>query len=103
MRTKREVIHRIRHDLAEHSADSVLTNRYLWASFWDAAKLLAQRAYDDSSMRDQIVFETFDLDTEEHNPFDGTCVPLECIACRVKVPAPVMSKNGMIYSYIGSP
>lgn len=101
--TKREVIHRLRHDIREHSADSVLTNRHLWAAFWNAAKLLMQRAHDDSSLKDQSVFETFDIDTEEYNPFDGSCVPLDCIACRAKIPAPVTSKSGMIYSYIGSP
>lgn len=103
MRTKREAIARLRHDLGEHSADSQLTNRYLWSALWDAAKLLMQRSYDDGSLRDQAVFETYNLDTEEYNPFDGTCVPLDCIACRVKVPEPAMSKNGPVYSFLGSP
>ncbi len=102
MKSKREAIFRLRQDLREATSDSPMTNRYLWSAFWDAAKLLLQRAHDDGTLRDQNIFQPYHLDTEEINPFEDTCVPLDCISCRVKVPEPVMSKTGPIYSVLAS-
>lgn len=102
MRTKREAIFRLRNDLREVTADSPMTNRYLWSVFWDAAKLVLQRAHDDGTLRDQNIFQPYYLDTEEVNLYEGSCVPLECISCRVKIPEPVMSKTGPMYSVLAS-
>lgn len=102
MKTKREVISRLRQDLRAHSADSIMSNRYLWSAFWDAAKLLLQREHDSGKLKDQAIFQPYQIDTEEVNLYEGSCVPLECISCRVKITEPLMAKNGPIYSFFGS-
>lgn len=102
--TKREIVSRLRQDLNEHFSDSVLFNRHLWNAFWTASRVLVQREADNNKLKDQSRnFKTYNLDTEDVNLYEGTCVPLECIACRAKVPKLMVSKNGPIYGFIGSP
>lgn len=103
MTTRRQIVSRLRKDLVEHFDDSNLYNRHLWNSFWSAAKLLLQREADAAKLVSQNVFTPYSLDTEEVDLYADTCVPIECISCRVKIPELLMSKDGMIYSFFGSP
>ena len=101
--TPRQITSRLRADLKEHFDDSVLYNRHLWNAFWTSTRVLLQREADANKLKDQMVFSSYNLDTEEVNLYEGSCVPLECISCRVKFPKPVMAKKGPIYSFVGSP
>lgn len=102
--TIRDVVSRLRHDIREHSQDSVFYNRHLWNAFWTSSKRLIQIESDENKLKDQNnLFKSFHLDTEEVNIYIGSCVPLECIACRAKMPLLLSSKNGVIYNFIGSP
>ncbi len=100
--TRRQIISRLRLDLKEHFSDSVLYNRHLWNAFWTSSRVLIQREADANKLKDQNVFTSYNVDTEEINMYEGSCVPLECISCRVKFPKPLMSKTGPIYSFVGS-
>lgn len=101
--TRREVVSRLRGDLNEHFGDSVIYNRHLWNDFWTASKVLIQRESDVNKLINQHIFKPYNLDTEEVNLYEGSCVPIECVACRVKLPKVIMSKTGMVYSFLGSP
>lgn len=101
--TRRTIVNRLRHDVNEHSSDSQIFNRYLWNAFWSASRLLVQREADANKLVDQDVFTSFHIETEQVNMFENTCVPIDCIACRAKLPKPLMSKSGPITSFIGSP
>ena len=105
MPTRRHVVSRLRQDLGESSADSMWFNRQLWDAYWQAAKLVIQRANDENKLVNQSqIFKKFNLDTEEVNGLEDTCVPLECISCRVKLPEKILhSKMGPIYAFLGSP
>ncbi len=100
--TIREVVSRLRNDLKEHTQDSVYYNRHLWNAFWTASRLLLQREADGEGIKDMRSFKSVILDTEEVNKYEGTCVPLECAVCRVKLDKPLMSKKGMVYHFVGS-
>lgn len=101
--TRREVVSRLREDLIEHFDDSVLYNRHLWNSFWTASRVLIQREHDANKLKNQNIFQHYNLDTEEVNLYEGSCVPLECVSCRARIPKIVMSKTGLVYSFLGSP
>ena len=101
--TRREVISRLRGDLVEHFDDSTLYNRQLWGAFWSATLVLLQREADGNKLTNQNIFKPYNLDTEEVNQFENSCVPLECIACQATIPEVVMSKTGPIHSFLGSP
>ena len=100
--TRRQIISRLRLDLKEHFSDSVLYNRHLWNAFWTASRVLIQREADANKLKDQNVFTSYNVDTEEINTYEGSCVPLECISCRAKFPKALFSKTGPIYSFVGS-
>ena len=100
--TRRQIISRLRLDLKEHFSDSVLYNRHLWNAFWTASRVLIQREADANKLKDQNVFTAYNVDTEEINAYEGSCVPLECISCRAKFPKALFSKTGPIYSFVGS-
>lgn len=101
--TIRETVSSLREEMKETSADSVLSNRHLWNAFWRSSRVLLQREADANKLRDQNVYDVLMVDTEEVNMFEGTCVPLDCVVCRAKIPKPLMSKSGFIYNFIGSP
>lgn len=101
--TRRTIVSRLRHDLLEHTSDSQIYNRHLWNAFWTASRLLIQREADSNNLVNQDVFTSFYIDTEKVDVFENTCVPLECIACRAKLPKPLMSKTGPITGFVGSP
>lgn len=101
--TKRQVVSRLRGDLKEVSGDSVLSNRHLYDAFWTAGKLLLQRENDSQKLKSIRNFKEYNLKTEEVDILADSCVPKECIGCRVKIPKPVFSKNGLIYRFLGTP
>jgi hypothetical protein len=103
--TIREAVSRMRHDLNSHYADSSLYNRHLYSAFWAASRLLIQREADQNRMSDQSrAFTSYNLDTEQVDMYEATCVPLSCISCRAKLPAGILtSKTGPIYGLLGSP
>ena len=102
--TRREIVSRLRNDLNAHSADSVITNRHLWNAFWTTSRVLVQREADANKLKDQYAsFKSYNLDTEEVDKYEGTCVPISCISCRVKLPKVLTSKTGLVYSFLGSP
>ena len=102
--TRREIVSRLRNDLNAHSADSVLTNRHLWNAFWTTSRVLIQREADTNKLKDQYAsFKSYDLNTEQVDIYEGTCVPISCIACRVELPKVLTSKTGLVYSFLGSP
>ena len=105
MTTRRQIVSRLRQDLGESTADSMWFNRQLWSAYWDAAKMVIQRANDENKLVNQSqIFKKFNLDTEDVNGFEDTCVPLDCISCRVKLPEPILhSKVGPVYAFLGSP
>lgn len=101
--TIREIVSRLRHDLSEHFADSHLFNRHLFNSFWIASRLMLKREADSNMLPKQTKsYRTYVIDSEMVNKYEGTCVPLECIACRYKLPKLLSGKHGIIYSYFGS-
>lgn len=98
--TKGEVIYRLRTTLKEHSRDSRYSNRFLWKVAWGTAKKIMLR--DPNKLSSQDIFTRFDFKTEEVNLLNS-CVPIDCKACRIKLPTTVESKEGVVYQYIGPP
>jgi hypothetical protein len=102
--TIRAVVARLRADINEVRGDSPFTDRHLWNAFWTSSRLILQREADSNVFRDSKAFRTINANTETVNMFEGTCVPLECAVCRVKIPKPLIGKKrGFIYNFIGSP
>lgn len=103
MSTIRQVVSRLRADLREVNADSIYTNRHLYDAFWTAGLLLIQRENDAQKLRNIRNFKEYNFSTEEVDILEDSCVPYECVACRVKIPKPIYSKLGFIYRFIGTP
>lgn len=96
----KEAISRVRNTLKEYIADSRLSSRYVWNVIWTTSSYLIEK---EKGLHNLDIFKPISLDTEEVNKYEGSCVPLSCIVCRVKLPSGVEGKKGLIYRYIGSP
>lgn len=95
-----EATSRLRNTLKEFKGDTRLTDRYLWNIIWSIGALLLNR---EKNLNSLDIFKTVDLETEEVNLLESSCVPLDCIGCRVKIPSKVESKYGLIYKFIATP
>lgn len=95
-----DIVYRIRNTLKENSRDSRYSNRHLWSVAYGVAKKLMLR--DPHKLPNSDVFTRFEFETETVNLLTS-CVPLDCEACRIKLPSSVSSKEGLIYKFIGTP
>lgn len=96
----RTIVSRLRNSVKEMGNDTYYTNRYLWNVFKTITYKLVNR---EKMFNNLDVFETYNLEAEIVNLLDGTCVPLDCMVSRVKIPEGIETKNGLIYKYIASP
>lgn len=97
----KDIVSRIRNSSKEVTGDSVLRNRHIYNAFYTNALLLLEK--DKRNLTKQENFKTVSLETEEVNLLENSCVPLDCMGCRVKLPKITSNKNGLVYRYISSP
>lgn len=96
----KEIVSRFRGTFKEFRGDTRTTSRYIWSIIWTAGLFLMER---EKNLHKLDIYKTVDLETEEVNLLETSCVPLNCMGCRVKIPSTVENKNGLIYKYIASP
>lgn len=99
--TKGEIVSTLRGDLKEVSSDSYFTDRQLWSKFFIGGLMYMERERKNLHNLDIYTFQSFD--TEKVNKYEGTCVPIECLSCRIKVPNLVSLKGGILYKSLTSP
>lgn len=99
--TIREVTSRVRASLKEVYRDSYLSNCHVYNLAYTAYLKILSRSRD--SIYKLAIFKTISIDTEEVDLYEDTCVPLECISCKITLPDSVDLKEGLIYQYIASP
>jgi len=102
MKTIRTIISDIRTILKETHRDSTLTNKAIWDRVCSVNTQLASRLklwelYNIGN------FTPIDLKTEEYDIFKDSCVPLECVKCRIELPDISHTNYGLVYSFLGSP
>jgi len=102
MKTIRTIISDIRTILKENNRDSVLTNKAIWNRVCSVNTQLSSRLklwelYNIGN------FTSVSLETEEYDIFKDSCVPLECVKCRVKLPDISYTNYGLVYNFFGSP
>lgn len=49
------------------------------------------------------LFQVENLDTEEVNLMEDSCVPIDCMGCRIKLTDPLESGDGLVYRYLTTP
>lgn len=94
------IVYRIRNTLKENSRDSRYSNRHLWNTAFGIAKKLMLRDF--QKITNSNVFTRFEFETETVNLL-SSCVPIDCEACRIKLPETIASKEGLVYKFIGTP
>lgn len=93
-------ISRVRNGIKEVSRDSVYTNRFIWnVILSNFTRLLNQRP----NIHTLDVFTSLDLDVEEVNLLESSCVPLDCKGYRVKIEDALETKHGLLFRYIATP
>lgn len=97
----KEIISRGRNMLKEYYGDSTLSARFVWNIVRTIAFQLIDR--EKNSIYKVNVFKYVNLDAEEVNLLESSCVPLNCMGCRIKIPKGLENKHGLIYSFLGSP
>jgi hypothetical protein len=97
----REAVSRLRNVMKEHYSDSVLSNRFLWDLIKTASYQLIQR--EGNSIYNSSNFKCDFFDTEEVNLLENSCVPLNCLGCRFKLPETMDNKFGIVYRFLGTP
>ena len=96
-----DIISRLRNTIKEVTGDSVLTNRQLWNIAYTSFLLYNER--DKRNIYNSDIFTVVNLEKEEVNFLEDSCVPLECQTCRYALPSGAEGKNGLIYRYIATP
>ena len=95
------VVSRLRNTIREYHPDSRVTARHLWNIAYTASLELLER--EKKTLTNLDIFTTVSLDSEEVNAYMDTCVPLECLTCRYKLPKGYTEgKNGLRYRYIST-
>lgn len=98
--TIRELVSRCRSTLKEVNNDSYLSNRHLWQIISSVfSKYLDQR----KNIYKLDLFNTINIDTEEVNLLEESCVPLNCLGCRIKLDEAMETKDGLVFRYIATP
>jgi len=102
MKTIRTIISDIRTILKENHRDSTLTNKAIWDRVCSVNTQLSSRLklwelYNIGN------FTPVDLVTEEYDIFKDSCVPLECVKCRIELPDISHTNYGLVYNFLGSP
>jgi hypothetical protein len=99
--TVREVTSRVRGVLKEFYSDSVLNNSLIWSIVQSGLLMYLER--DNKNIYKLDIFTKININKENYNIYEGTCVPLDCQGCRYKLPNGSENRNGLIYRYIASP
>ena len=96
------VVSRLRNTLREYHPDTRVSNRYLWNVAYTASLDLLER--EKRTLHNLDIYKTISMPSEEVDIYADTCVPLECIGCRYKLPEGYSEgKNGLRYKYIATP
>lgn len=96
--TNGAIISVLRNSIKEVTSDSVFTNRFLYKTLRLQALYYIER--ERLSLSNSNLFTTEDLETEEYD-LSSTCVPFQCMGCRVKLPV-LNSKIGPLYKFVAS-
>lgn len=101
--TINEATSRLRGMVKEHFSDSVLRDRFLWNIIWSATKLLIHRELQRKDLSNLSIYQTYNIDVEEVDILEDSCVPDHCFKCRAKVPKLMETESGPVYKFIGTP
>lgn len=99
--TIREAVSRLRNNLKEFYGDSVLSNRHLYNIIYTMSLAYLER--DKRTLYNLDIFTPVNIDAEEVNIYEGSCVILDCKVCRYKLEDLMENKYGFIYKYVGTP
>lgn len=97
----KELVSRGRNMLKEYYNDSTLSARFIYNVIKVISYELIKR--EKNKIYKSNIFKYIDLPTEEINLLESSCVPLNCMGCRVKIPKALQNSDGIIYSFLGSP
>lgn len=108
LKTKGDVISRLRGTIKEVSDDSLYSNRYLWSVFYSAALELMKQQSDKGSIYSQVsVWSSACIEFEPVSSLYCNCtfLPYDCIVYRSKkkLPALLESADGPVYRFISTP
>ena len=95
----KEAIDGLKARIKESYNDTLITNRLGWSLIRSAVGTLLHR---DRSRLGRQLFKNLRYDTETVNLAEVSCVPLDCLACRIKLDGIMTTKNGPLIGYIGS-